>query len=520
MARYDIESDVKFFEKEFESAQKYKESVAKKQDDFAKNLIGLSTIGKGINFLIDRAASENDQKQLPKKAAYQNTLTRTEKFRSEEEKRLASGLSVVDFLENQYFTQLNQEASQTFSQLNPAQYTKALREQAQQLALQNSKGYEELIAASKNIPDFENFDEYYKQHSDIPRNFGEWVAKGVRSVFRKETPETLKIKNTKASDALYGTEMFGKFENLQSKFAAYDALTSKGLDAVKIINSLDLKSGGLNKDLSKQESKTFIDPVKGTKTEITTFYGATNKLDGSGVEYRPENTIILDKRVSSTNDNLATLTEVEKIYDLAKKEAHIELGKILSNINGRPTFAQYQQAREFLAANPDMYSIDWQDEASRERAFPTWYSSQIIGVKNKNGQLIARDLDQDGIYEIDPKFREDAIKLGLDEKTLKEAYSQLGADASPKILDEDELITKTRTNFSKLVPVEFKDNYNELLTNIDSDFYDIIKIKLKDAGDKNIIDLGNLDVGKLFPNMGVSGVRKLYFNQETNELFY
>ena len=186
MDRYDIKSDEEFFKKEFDSAREYKESVAKKQDKFARNLVGLSTLGKGINFIIDRVAAEHDEKQLPKKAAYQNTLTRTEKFRAEEDKRLAAGTSVVDFLENQYFNQLSQEASTTFSQLSPAQYTKALREEAQKLALANSQSYKDLVNASKNIPDFENFDEYYKQNSDIPRNFGEWLGKGVDQYLEKK----------------------------------------------------------------------------------------------------------------------------------------------------------------------------------------------------------------------------------------------------------------------------------------------------------------------------------------------
>jgi len=520
MARYDIESDVQFAQEQLDTARKYKADQAKQQEKFAKNLFAFDTAVQGLNLLVNNASKENDEKQLPKKAAYNNILKRTATIRNDENLRLQSGTGVEDYLEDKYFKILNTEAAETFSQLSPAQYTKALRLEAKNLAVANADEYKQMVQMSMEMPEFEDFDEYYKKASGTPRSIGEWATKGVKRLFSKETPETIKIKNNKASDALYGTEMFDKFETLSSSLKAYDDVTNKGLDAVKIINKLNLKSGGLNEALSKQESKTILDEVSGTKTEITIFYGATNKLDGSGVEYRPENTVIMDKRVSRTDDNLATLSEVNNLYTISTKSAHVELGKILSNSDGRPTFQQYQKAREYLANNTEQYSINWQDEASKERAFPTWYSSQIIGVRNKNGKLIARDLDQDGIYSIDPSFQDDAIKLGLDEKTLKEKYAKLGIDASPQILDEDELILKTKTNLSTLIPNDFKDNYTSLLNEVDSDFYDIMAIKLKRDQDKNVVDLGNINLGVVFPNMGVKGIKKLYFNRETQELFY
>lgn len=519
MARYDIESDVQFAEKRFAEARAYREKVAKEQDDFAKKLLGLKGVVEGVNLMVNNAADEMERKQLPKKASYDVLNARSESIRNEEAARISSGLSVQDFLENKYFTQLSQEASQTFSQLSPAQYTKALRAEAAKLATNNVSSYESLVKAANNIPDFENFDEFYKENSNMPRSIAGWIGNKAKSFLKKETPETLKIKNEKASDALYGTALFKNYKNLETQLIAFDTVTSKGIDAVKIINNLNLKTGGLNANASKMETKPIIDEPNGLKKEITIFYGATNKLDGTGVEFRPENIVVLDERISKIDDNLATLTEVNNLYTLADKEHHAKLSDILSSTEGRPTFAQYQKAREYLATN-QAYAINWQDEAAKERAFPTWFSSQIIGVRASDGKLIARDLDMDGVYEINPKYMDEARKLGLDEQTLKQKYNKLGSEANNQTLTPDDLVIRNTTDLLTEVPEEFKNDYEELLTDINSDFYEIMKPKLKENEDENVVKLGQYNLQILFPNLGLKGVKTIYFDREQRKVYF
>ena len=106
MARYDYEGQLEFAEQKISEARKYREKQAKKQEKFAKRLLMFDTVVKGGNFLINQRAAEADANQLPQKAAYENLITRSKNFRTAEEERVKSGLSVEDYLENKYFTQL------------------------------------------------------------------------------------------------------------------------------------------------------------------------------------------------------------------------------------------------------------------------------------------------------------------------------------------------------------------------------------------------------------------------------
>ena len=44
-----------------------------------------------------------------------------------------------------------------------------------------------------------------------------------------------------------------------------------------------------------------------------------------------------------------------------------------------------------------------------------------------------------------------------------------------------------------------------------------LKSALTKFQDLNIIDLGRLDLEKMFPNLGLSGEARLYYNRKTNQ---
>ena len=199
MSRYDYQGTLDFAQQKIDEARDYREEQIKKQEKFAKILLMFDTAVRGANALINQRAAELDAKQLPQKAAYQNLLTRSQNFRTAEAERIKSGVSVEDYLENKYFTQLETEAQKDFSYLSPAQYNKALREEASKLAKANLSSYNNLIETTKNIPTFEDFTEYYEQQADIPRNLASWIGSKAKGFIRKETEETLKLKNESKS---------------------------------------------------------------------------------------------------------------------------------------------------------------------------------------------------------------------------------------------------------------------------------------------------------------------------------
>jgi hypothetical protein len=523
MARYDYEGTQQYAEQKFAEARQYNEEQAKKQEKFSKRLLAFDTVVKGANALINQRADELDAKQLPQKAAYQNLINRSQSFRTSEAERIKSGISVEDYLENKYYTQLSAEAQTDFSYLSPAQYNKALREEASKLAKNNLSSYNNLIESTKNIPTFEDFTNYYEQQADTPRNIASWIGSKTKRFIKKETEETLKIKNERANDALYGTAMFDKFGELSTSLKAYDAVTNKGIDAAKIINKLNLKTGGLAQDSSQTVTIKEVDEISGKTKEITYFKGATYKTDGSGmVEFLPENTIKLDTTISRTDDDRVLQSDVNKLFELAGKDSHAALTDILKNADGRPTYEQYQQAREYLSKNPTSYAIDWQDEKAKGDAFPDWFSTQIIGVKDSEGNYIAGDQDGDGIYTILPAQRKIAESLGFSQTQMRAKFNKLGSEATTStqtITEVKEIEISDAVDLKDSIPNNLRQDYTNLFTGDDAPIIDLIGNQIQKAKnqDLNIIDLGRLNLELMFPNLGLSGEAHLYYNRKTNQ---
>lgn len=520
MSRYDYQGTLDFAQQKIDEARDYREEQIKKQEKFSKRLLMFDTAVRGANALINQRAAELDAKQLPQKAAYQNLLTRSQNFRTAEAERIKSGLSVEDYLENKYFTQLETEAQKDFSYLSPAQYNKALREEASKLAKANLASYNNLIETTKNIPTFEDFTEYYEQQADIPRNLASWIGSKAKGFVRKETEETLKLKNERADDALYGTAMFDKFGELSTALKAYDTVTNQGIDAAKIINRLKLTTGRLVPDMEQKETIKEVDKIKGITTEKIIVSLATMTPDGN-IEYRPENKHVIAEVTSRTGEDRVTLTDVNKLLELTKPEEQKNIQAILQTKgDGLPTYKQYEEARKYLTDNPSAYAIDWQDEASKEKAFPSWYSAQIQYVKDPTtGDFISKEVD--GVFIIDENYREVAIELGLDEISMREEFNKLGTSASVKPLTKYEVLTQNKKDLMNLVPEENKTNYKDLIENQDSELYDIIGIKIsKSDADEDIVSLGVLDLNMLMPNLGLQGSRELFWDKRTQKIIY
>ena len=526
MARYDYESQIGFAQEQFDKARKYNEEQAKKQDKFTERLLKLNTVVKGANYLINQRAAELDKNQFHKKVAYQNLLNRTENIRNNEAERLKSNLSVQDYLENQYYNQLSAEASTAFSSLSPAQYSKALRKEASELAQNNVNNYKNIVNYANNMPDIANFNAYWEQSSDIPRNIVDWFSKGTKKFIKKETPETIKIKNNKAEDALYGTSLFNKFGDLSTALRAYDVVTDKGIDAVKVINKLNLTTGALVPDASQMITKKVEDKPKGTIEEKTFLYQATRKTDGSGlVEYLPENIIELGTNISRTDSDRVNVTDVERLFEKVKLEHHDEIHQILKNTDGQPTFTQYQEARNLLSMNPNYYKINWSDERAKEDSFQKWYSIQIIDVKDDNGQRIAQDIDRDGIYTFKGNQLDWAADNGFDAASMRRKYNNLASNAGPtKPLNEEEINLQGAQKLEDIISKEKKLEFNNIFSDIeneDNPFLQIFsnKIQSSQSTNKTIIDLGIVDLNQVFPNFGLQGESRLLYNREDNNLY-
>lgn len=522
MSRYDYQGTLDFAQQKIDEARDYREEQVKKQEKFAKRLLMFDTAVKGANTLINQKAAELDAKQLPQKAAYQNLLNRSENFRTAEAERVKLGLSVEDYLENKYFTQLSNEAQNDFSYLSPAQYNKALRVEATRLAKANLTSYNNLIESTKNIPTFEDFTEYYEQQADIPRNLASWIGSKAKGFVRKETEETLKLKNERADDALYGTAMFDKFGELSTALRAYDTITNQGIDAAKIINKLNLTTGRLVPNMEQKETVTEVNKIKGVTTEKVIVSLATMTPDGN-VEYRKENKHVIAEVTSLTGEDRVKLTELQNLYKLVKPEEQNNIQAILqSKDGGLPTYEQYEKAREYLTKNPDAYAIDWSDEKAKTDSFPEWNSIQIKYVKDPTtGKRISQETEVgSGIYEIKEKFRDVAEKLGLDERSMLDKYDKLGIKATPT-MSSLEMGKKDKKDFITLLKdPQSKKAYQELLENQDSDLYDLLNQRKIENSETDIVPLGIWDLEVVFPNLNITGKKQIFWDRANNQLMY
>jgi len=526
MGLYD-DGGIQFAEDTFAKSRAYKEKIAKDQDNFTKNLFGIDKLVQGASFLINQRAEEADNKMLPQKAKYQALNTSAENWRTTEQERIKSGKSVQDYLSDMYYENLETQAKEDYSYLNKNQYAKALRKQADTLAIANVSTYQDLIEAANNIPTFEDFTEFYEDQADIPRNLFSWVTKGAKKVFKRETEETLKIKNAKANDALYGTKMFDKYESLSSAIHAYELVTGKGKELTDIIDNLLLKTGGAMPEFSKQiDGSAVYDYDKGTITKEKYLWVATAKPNGTP-EYLPKNKHLVSTSVKLMTDDEQGFLSEDAIKNLLSEVKVKYRGRITDILypddDGKVTSAEVAMARKYLGENTHMYDIDGSNMKSIEDGFEKYQSSRIMfmkiddngimnyqkGYDESTGARIAIDPDMDGIYSFDPSLRDRAEDAGLTSDSLRSEFTNqvLSANASPNV---DPFMNST--DIVTLLDDKNQNLFNDFV-NLDpnGDFYDTFKSKLE-ADDSNFVNLGTYDLSQMFSDFG--------FPKQTNTIFY
>ena len=522
--RYDDTEQFQFIESQFDAARQFKLEQAKKQEKFAKNLFLIDTAAQGANFAINQAAKESDQKQLPKLASYQNLLDRTEKWRTADEERVKKGQSVEQFLTERYLAGLKTEAQELYGNtFNYTQYSKALYEEANNLAKQNKSSYNNFLTASKEIPTFQDFEKVYKEYSEIPRNIASWITGGVKNFFSKETEETLKNKNEKVSDALYGTELFKKFENLENELRTLESTTGTGIDVVKLIDDLKLK-GRIIPELSKLDTQTDVNKATGVTTETTVMYEASQNPDGSGVVYTK---VPVGTRTYNNGENLASYTEISNFYNLVKNEHKNKFDDLLnSSPNSGPTRKEIQDAMTRLNENPDWFAVDWTDEGNKSRAFEIFYSALITGYRDENNQPIAQDIDKDGIFTIIPSKLPLAQREGLDKQTALKLFNKLGFEAL-QLLQPQSKVNPSLSGTKDLTTLIDPSNiqaYNSMFTapqGAPSQVANILAGFMQNAPvNQTIFDLGMQDLELLFPNVGLTGTKQLFFNVDSQQFLF
>jgi len=533
---YDVEGDIKFAEQKIEESRKIKEQRAKEQEKFAKRLTAVDTIIRGGEFLINQRANELDTQQAWKKASYETMLGRAENIRNEELLRQKTGISQEDYLTNSIYNTLLQTAQEDNPNLDFDAARSVFKVEARNLAKLRLPDYQKLVNVSMEFPKFENFDKEYEKVSEIPRSIFGWLSSGVKNIARAETPETISYKEQKAKDALYGTPMYSKFTELGESIKNYDIISNNTIDVQAIIDKAkeqDLVKGKVIDSLSKVEQRT-IPTGRGTQ-RVDTILTITRKTENGEIKSESQ---VLNSSSHSTADNFIKLADIDNLVNTVKPEHRDSVRKILNSDPAGATLSTYEEAQNYINANPTILNINWTDEKNIAESFQDWYTSQIRFLehptaKDKQGIPIIMSIETpagSGEWKIRDEYKDVAKQLGFDEPSALQFYRELGtaANLSERTFKNEEEFITTKTledkgyqDVQKLLKTsDTQQAWSNYLIGDDPELWNMYGnvIDKAVADGKTIADLGIIPMEMIFPDLGLKGNYSVQFDTTSNRL--
>ena len=537
MALYDVEGDVKFAQTQIDTSRAYKEKQAKKQESFSKKLQGVNILAKGANYLINQRADALEQNQSFKKASYETMMKRAEAVRAQDAERLKSGTSQLDYLTNNIYTKLitQLETDMPLADINLAKV--AFRKEAQTLAKTKLPSYKEMIDTANNFGSFEDFEKDYGKASGIPRSIFGFMTSGVQNIVRGETPESIAYKAGKEKDALYGTGLFKKFENLEQSFKNYDASTNSSLNVAEILEKAEKDSlikGQIFTPGVKIVNNSTED--RGVITTVSTLLVPRRDYKTGEIVSNKNTNITLNTSVKRTKDGYIDTDAIQKILDQVKPESQQELSDIIYK-GGDPSIENADAAIQWMARNPAMMAIDWTDQNNKAKAFPVWYSNKVkyAGFVNDEGNFvsISRQTATKGIFEIDPDYQDKAVELGYDESSAYDTFAEMGDAALVGVS------SYANANQALTLGSLINDDYQDITTGLtqpqakaysavqQTDWYTVFQKQIdagkgayeKDPSKRMTLLSDSLDLSMIFPSLDfLSGEYSIYRDNETTNI--
>ena len=537
MALYDVEGDVKFAQTQIDTSRAYKEKQAKKQESFSKKLQGVNILAKGANYLINQRADALEQNQCVKKASYETMMKRAEAVRLQDAERLKTGTSQLDYLTNNIYTKLitQLETDMPLADINLAKV--AFRKEAQTLAKTKLPSYKEMIDTANNFGSFEDFEKDYGKASGIPRSIFGFMTSGVKNIVRGETPESIEYKAKKEKDALYGTGLFKKFENLEQSFKNYDASTNSSLNVAEILEKAEKDSlikGQIFTPGVKIVNNSTED--RGVITTVSTLLVPRRDYKTGEIVSNKNTNITLNTSVKRTKDGYIDTDAIQKILDQVKPESQQELSDIIYK-GGDPSIENADAAIQWMARNPAMMAIDWTDQNNKAKAFPVWYSNKVkyAGFVNDEGNFvsISRQTATKGIFEIDPDYQDKAVELGYDESSAYDTFAEMGDAALVGVS------SYANANQALTLGSLIDDDYQDITTGLtqpqakaysavqQTDWYTVFQKQIdagkgayeKDPSKRMTLLSDSLDLSMIFPSLDfLSGEYSIYRDNETTNI--
>jgi len=470
MSRYDYEGTQQYAEQKFAEARQYNEEQAKKQEKFAKRLLGFQTVVKGANALIDKRADDLMMSQAPQRANYNQFLQNHQKLQSTFQPYIEKGGNTVDYLTDYYYDMYKTEVSKARPNAVESSYDAWLRGESRKKAEAMLPIFNKMQQESGDVPSYKEFINQYEKYANrvAPRTLAGAAGKFVKNLFNKETEETIAYKNEKAKDVLYDTPVLKEVNELKQAVKDWNAQGNGVVDIVAALNE-KAKKGELNYKIKKSEFNKVKVPVKGGTQEVTQFVAQFEKEDGSvGFLVEPISTgnFTPEKKVTYTQNDLNmgwsdTETVLKdfgdknliKIKDNLKKEnIHLsfansvlvtskflqdEYGFNKSEANQRAALFLTEQARQMegqtslLKESMTDYDLLFQDIFMKDKKIEDLNYNEINQIFNSLPSVVNRNEESlnGENYEILVKKINTNNKLSLDEKieqtqNLNKIFSQ------------------------------------------------------------------------------------------------
>lgn len=562
MARYE-DTSTPFAEAQFAGVRERKQEEARKQEKFAKKLLLAQTVAKGANELINQRADNLELNQLPKKAYYENMSTRASRYITEEEARIASKKSVVEYLTDRAAPTIQSKLELSYPNMDPKILQKHARADAIAMAEAEESNYKNLIVQANSLATMtpKNLEEYYKKSTQIPRNIGSWFTNKIASRIKKENQDTIEYK-AKQQDALYGTGWDKKFGSFADTLRDYEAQSGIGYDLAVSAARIEekIKKNKLygvvfdynNKITSTETTYNKDRTIATTRTTVEIPYA-----DVKG-EKPPESYTISETSDQVYNaEALSSITDIQILrntltanyYNDDTKETvnpRALFNEIITTANGSITHASLQKGFKFLSENPDYRVPEFQDMLDKNELFATYKNTMFgmnFGVQDSNGNSIFNEItDKDGntIYTLrnTAEAREKARELRLMDDQLQEDldYSVTQGTGGKSIFEirkEDKDFQTFMADKTKLSDLEELDDNqrNDLMLAVKpalsggniGEFYGVFKDKIEDGINKGnkTISLGPVNLGQFASGrFGTAQINNLFWDTRSNSFVY
>lgn len=351
MSRYDYESTQQYAEQKFAEAKKYNEEQVKKQEKFAKRLLGFQTVVKGANTLINKRADTLRASLAEERAYLASAQSNAKKILDQNNDLINKNMSQRQWIESQmlerYRSQLEKNVDGLMVQTmkngktlevplydiptSTLSKTKLLINGKEisfgELVDTNLSEWKNLVTQAKSVPsNVKDLDAYVDQYVDkeMPSNLFDWMTRPLRKASKSETSQTLQEKLKRSSDEILSNPMFANFKNFDTALKNYNANFENQI--VDLVNDFqnDMEKDPAGNTIDKKFNKIVSDvAVSYQKDTVETVNPETNKIDVS--------LVIVPKIATTYADNSMSTRDGKAVTEITGDKLLVTLNSALLN---------------------------------------------------------------------------------------------------------------------------------------------------------------------------------------------